>query len=49
MANTDALDIDSCQQVHIANCYFSAADDAICLKTFKAQLFDRSVQFTIVT
>lgn len=33
MANTDALDIDSCQQVHIANSYFSAADDAICLKT----------------
>jgi polygalacturonase len=33
MSNTDALDIDSCQQVHIANCFFSAADDAICLKT----------------
>ncbi|MBV8043685.1 glycosyl hydrolase family 28 protein [Pluralibacter sp.] len=33
MANTDALDIDSCQQVHITNSYFSAADDAICLKT----------------
>lgn len=35
MANTDTLDIDSCQQVHISNCYFSAADDAICLKTSK--------------
>lgn len=33
MANTDALDIDSCQQVHVANSFFSAADDAICLKT----------------
>lgn len=33
MANTDALDIDSCQQVHIANCYSSAASGAICLKT----------------
>lgn len=33
MANTDALDIDSCQQVQVANSFFSAADDAICLKT----------------
>ena len=33
MANTDALDIDSCQQVHISNSHFSAADDTICLKT----------------
>ncbi|ACS84778.1 glycoside hydrolase family 28 protein [Musicola paradisiaca] len=33
MANTDALDIDSCQQVHISDCHFSAADDGICLKT----------------
>ena len=32
MHNDDALDIDSCQQVHIVNCYFSAADDAICLE-----------------
>ncbi|MFS2224526.1 glycoside hydrolase family 28 protein [Pantoea sp. B65] len=33
MANTDALDIDSCQHVHISDSYFSAADDGICLKT----------------
>jgi len=33
LANTDALDIDSCQQVHISNSHFSAADDTICLKT----------------
>lgn len=33
MANTDALDIDSCQFVHISDSYFSAADDGICLKT----------------
>lgn len=33
LANTDALDIDSCQHVHISDSYFSAADDGICLKT----------------
>lgn len=33
LANTDALDIDCCQQVQIADCDFSAADDGICLKT----------------
>ncbi|TLV19966.1 glycoside hydrolase family 28 protein [Klebsiella indica] len=33
MANTDALDIDSCQFVHISDSLFSAADDGICLKT----------------
>lgn len=33
MSNTDAIDIDSCQHVHISNCYISAADDCICLKT----------------
>jgi polygalacturonase len=33
MANTDALDIDSCQHVHISHSYFSAADDGICIKT----------------
>lgn len=32
-ANTDALDIDSCQNVQISDSYFSAADDGICLKT----------------
>lgn len=35
MANTDALDIDSCENVHISDSYFSAADDGICLKTTK--------------
>ncbi|WP_318375572.1 glycoside hydrolase family 28 protein [Enterobacter sp.] len=33
LANTDALDIDCCQQVQISDCDFSAADDGICLKT----------------
>jgi Endopolygalacturonase len=33
LPNTDALDLDSCQFVHISDSYFSAADDAICLKT----------------
>lgn len=33
LANTDALDIDSCQFVYISDSYFSAADDGICLKT----------------
>ncbi|MRS90889.1 glycoside hydrolase family 28 protein [Enterobacteriaceae bacterium RIT714] len=33
LSNTDALDIDSCQHVHISDSYFSAADDGICLKT----------------
>lgn len=39
MANTDALDIDSCQLVHITNSLFSAADDAICLKTTRKPEF----------
>ena len=29
LSNTDALDIDSCQHVHISDSYFSAADDGI--------------------
>lgn len=33
MPNTDALDIDSCEAVFVSNSYFSAADDAICIKT----------------
>lgn len=33
MPNTDALDIDSCEAVFVSNCYLSAADDAICIKT----------------
>ncbi|BBR59592.1 glycoside hydrolase family 28 protein [Klebsiella sp. WP4-W18-ESBL-05] len=33
LSNTDALDIDSCQHVHISDSYFSAADDGICIKT----------------
>jgi len=33
LPNTDALDIDSCEAVFISNSYFSAADDAICIKT----------------
>ena len=33
LSNTDALDLDSCQHVHLSVSYFSAADDGICLKT----------------
>lgn len=33
LSNTDALDIDSCQHIHLSDSYFSAADDGICLKT----------------
>lgn len=33
LPNTHALDIDSCEAVFISNSYFSAADDAICIKT----------------
>lgn len=33
LPNTDALDIDSCEAVFVSNSYFSAADDAICIKT----------------
>lgn len=33
LPNTDSLDIDSCQHVRISNCYLSAADDGVCLKT----------------
>nr|WP_318381004.1 glycosyl hydrolase family 28 protein [uncultured Enterobacter sp.] len=33
LSNTDALDLDSCQHVHVSDSYFSAADDGICLKT----------------
>ncbi|MFV0574506.1 MAG: glycoside hydrolase family 28 protein [Vibrio sp.] len=35
LANTDSLDIDSCHHVRISNCYFSAADDGVCIKTTK--------------
>ena len=34
-SNTDAIDIDSCQYVHINNCHIKAADDCICIKTSK--------------
>ena len=33
LSNTDAIDIDSCRNVHISNCSISAADDSICIKT----------------
>ncbi|WP_275555921.1 glycoside hydrolase family 28 protein [Mixta sp. Marseille-Q2659] len=38
MANTDALDIDSCRYVHVSDSYFSAADDGICIKTTRKPL-----------
>lgn len=31
--NSDGIDPDSCQDVHIANCHITAGDDCICLKT----------------
>lgn len=37
LPNTDALDIDSCQHVCISDCFISAADDAICIKTTNKQ------------
>ncbi|HFZ8994147.1 TPA: glycoside hydrolase family 28 protein [Citrobacter freundii] len=33
LANSDALDIDSCQNVHISDSYFSTADNGISLNT----------------
>ncbi|OOC14815.1 hypothetical protein BM451_04240 [Dickeya dadantii] len=33
MANTDALNLDSCQDVTVHHCHLSAADDALCIKT----------------
>lgn len=33
LSNTDAIDIDSCRNVHISNCSVTAADDCICIKT----------------
>ena len=33
--NGDALDVESCKNVLIANCFFDAGDDAICLKSGK--------------
>lgn len=35
LTNTDAIDLDSCRNVHISNCSISAADDCICVKTSK--------------
>ncbi|MGB7802602.1 glycoside hydrolase family 28 protein [Buttiauxella sp.] len=50
MANTDALDIDSCQQVHISNSHFSAADDTICLKTSRKPLaLQRATRHVVVS
>jgi polygalacturonase len=31
--NTDGLDIDSCRNVRIADCYFDVGDDCLCLKS----------------
>jgi hypothetical protein len=33
-STTDGIDVDSCRDVHIANCNITAGDDCICLKTF---------------
>lgn len=50
MANTDALDIDSCENVHVSDSYFSAADDGICLKTTnKAAHIQRPLRNVTVT
>ncbi|PWD70474.1 glycoside hydrolase family 28 protein [Pectobacterium versatile] len=50
MANTDALDLDSCQQVQISNCSLSAADDALCIKTtHKPPHLQRKVQQVVIS
>lgn len=36
--NNDGIDIDSCQNVRIANCDISSGDDAICLKSTSARV-----------
>lgn len=49
LPNCDALDIDSCEAVFVSNSYFSAADDAICIKTTRkpAELRRAARQITI--
>jgi len=32
-SNTDGLDIDSCRNVRISNCFFDVGDDCLCLKS----------------
>lgn len=50
LSNTDALDIDSCQFVHISDSYFSAADDGICLKTTrKAPALQQPTRHVVIT
>ncbi len=38
LPNTDSIDIDSCQYVRIANCFLSAADDGVCIKTTRKKV-----------
>jgi hypothetical protein len=33
-STTDGIDVESCRDVHIANCHITAGDDCICLKSF---------------
>ena len=33
LVNNDGIDLDSCENVHIRDCYIDSGDDAICLKT----------------
>ena len=50
LSNTDALDIDSCQHVHISDSYFSAADDGICIKTTrKPQELQQATRHVVVS
>lgn len=50
LPNTDALDLDSCQFVHISDSYFSAADDAVCLKTTrKAPTLQQPTRYVMIS
>ncbi len=41
--NTDGLDLVDCQQVRISNCFISAGDDGICVKSFSPDETSRDI------